>query len=60
MRGPATKLSMRVTLSRAKDLTQARLIAPKKRRDANFVSAVPHFVRDDARSARGRVLFTSS
>jgi len=46
--------------SREKDLAQIALITLGKQRDTTCVGEVPHFVRDDARSARSRVRFTSS
>ena len=59
MRRRFYKFSAWVILSGAKDLTQATLISPGKQSDTNTVREVPYFVRDDRRSTRGGVLFTT-
>jgi len=48
-----------VILSGAKDLTQALLITLRERRDTTSVHEVSRLVRDDPRSTRHRVLFTT-
>jgi len=56
------KFSTWVVLSGAKDLTQASLITLEKQREANSVDEVPLLRlrdRDDPRSTRGGVLFTT-
>ena len=62
MRRRFYKFSTWVILSGAKDVTQAWLITLEKQRDANSVGEVPLprlRGRDDPRSTRGAVLFTT-
>lgn len=62
MRRRFYKFSTWVILSGAMDLTQASLITLEKERDANSVDEVPLprlRDRDDSRSTRGGVLFTT-
>jgi hypothetical protein len=59
MRRRFYKFSTSVILSGAKDLTQATLITREKQSDTNAVREVPDFVRDDPRSTRSGVLFTT-
>ena len=62
MRRRFYKFSAWVILSGAKDVTQAWLITLEKQRDANSVGEVPLprlRDRDDPRSTRGGVLFTT-
>jgi hypothetical protein len=51
MRSRSDELSMRVTLSGAKDLAQAKLVTLRKQRDSKSLGEVPHSVRDDTRLA---------
>lgn len=62
MRPRFYKLFSWVILSGAKDLTQASLITLEKQRDANSACELPLprlRDRDDPRSTRGGVLFTT-